>query len=149
MSGGGPIAQVTSQVAPQQSSGQIYGGMPIGNAHAPQGNPFTQEVKYPQLNPMPFMGQQPQQQQNPFGGQVAPAQPNQTMIGGLGGQNQGMDVIVHGQPYQQQNGQGGIASLVAQPYAGPNQMTGNFNNNPTYVPGQGYMNADGTPHMFA
>jgi hypothetical protein len=121
MAGGGQGAQ---------SSGQVYGGMPIGNAHAPQSNAFTQEVKYPQAMPMQGMAnpfnpdgtleqrsyqgpimQRPMTGQitptpNPYGGQVAPALP-QAPSGGIASLlgNQGVDVIVHGQPYNQGNGQ--------------------------------------------
>jgi len=99
------------------NNGGVYGGMPIGsgNAYAPQPQqqpPMTQSgmfgalpqpVQYP-----PYMGQMGQQ-----GGGLSSL---------MGGQNQGMDVIVHGQPYQQGGQQGGIASLMNS----PQQMPGQF-----------------------
>jgi hypothetical protein len=128
MSGGG-------QGVSQQSSGQVYGGMPIGNAYASQQQPMTAVMPHPMLQPTSFMGQQQYSQeqqtqrvaqQNPFNGQIAPAQPNQIAQGGLGGMmgGQGVDVIVHGQPFQQQNNQSGIASLANQPMQMMGQMMG-------------------------
>jgi len=134
MAGGGQGA------AAQQSSGQVYGGMPIGNAHAPQGNAFTQELNRQPAIPMPIRADQgmafpfnadgtrnqsadyfnrygsdtvsamplpfDSRPQNPYGGQVAPALP-QAPSGGIASLvgNQGVDVVVHGQPYNQGNGQ--------------------------------------------
>ena len=124
MAGGGQGAQ---------SSGQVYGGMPIGNAHAPQ----SQAVAAPMPQGMPMLGMAnpfnpdgtrnqsadyfnrygsdtvsamplpfDSRSQNPYGGQVAPALP-QAPSGGITSLlgNQGVDVIVHGQPYNQGNGQ--------------------------------------------
>jgi len=104
-------------------NGSVYGGMPIGggNAYAPQPQPQV-DPGYNMQPPVPQPAQYP-----PNMGQM------QQQGGGLGslmgGQNQGMDVIVHGQPYQQGGQQGGIASLVNSPQQmNTDQMPGNFNN---------------------
>jgi hypothetical protein len=156
MAGGGQGA------AAQQSSGQVYGGMPIGNAHAPQPQAMPQAmpmlIRADQGMANPFNPDGTRNQsadyfnrygsdtvsqmtmpldskpQNPYGGQVAPALP-QAPSGGITSLlgNQGVDVVVHGQPYNQQgNGQ---------------QMIGAQKDPtmPQYVPGQGYSEMMGMP----
>ena len=109
-------------------NGSVYGGMPIGggNAYAPQPQPQVDPgyMQPPVPQPAQYQPNMGQMQQ-PNLGQM---QQQGGGLGGLmGGQGQGMDVIVHGQPYQQGGQQGGIASLVNSPQQmNTDQMPGQF-----------------------
>jgi hypothetical protein len=128
MAGGGQMATATQ--APAFSSGQTYGGMPIGNAYAQQ-----QPQQQPQQMPQSMQQVQQMAQQRPHGvfsdqsmddgmmsSSVYNPQPQTPLgiaglqnnlpssvgMGGMGGMG-GTDVIVHGMPVNngmQQNGLG-------------------------------------------
>jgi len=111
-------------------NGSVYGGMPIGgNAYAPQPQPQVDpgygQAQTMEMHALPAQLPNMGQMQQPNMGQTG--QQGGGLGSLMGGQGQGMDVIVHGQPYQQGGQQGGITTLMNQPQQmNTDQMPGQF-----------------------